>query len=197
MPTSVNASELCINGMSFSQRQSRWANSALVVNIEPADMRRDLEQLKTPPSNQDESDGSADAGYNREYGEGEWGGVLVGLHWQEEMERRAALLGGGNFTVPVQRVTDFLAASEALSAARAGVMGASPPGMVNSLRRTGKGKGKGDGGIESSYRLGVREAPLHLLYPRYVTEALCAALRDFERLMPGFISPGEFIHHTF
>lgn len=31
--TSTKPSELCINGMSFSRRASRWANSALVVTV--------------------------------------------------------------------------------------------------------------------------------------------------------------------
>ena len=29
--TSVTPNELCVNGMSFSRRDSKWANSALVV----------------------------------------------------------------------------------------------------------------------------------------------------------------------
>lgn len=31
-----------MNGMSFSQRQSQWANSALVVAVTPSDMLTDL-----------------------------------------------------------------------------------------------------------------------------------------------------------
>lgn len=31
VPSSTCAEELCVNGMSFSRRQSQWANSALVV----------------------------------------------------------------------------------------------------------------------------------------------------------------------
>ena len=37
MPTSTAEGELCINGMSFSRRDSRWANSALVVEARPED----------------------------------------------------------------------------------------------------------------------------------------------------------------
>lgn len=37
MPTSTDESELCINGMSFSKRSSKWANSALVVTVPSAD----------------------------------------------------------------------------------------------------------------------------------------------------------------
>lgn len=35
--TSTDPSELCINGMSFSRRSSRWANAALVVSVSSKD----------------------------------------------------------------------------------------------------------------------------------------------------------------
>lgn len=35
--TSTDPSELCINGMSFSRRSSKWANAALVVNVSSKD----------------------------------------------------------------------------------------------------------------------------------------------------------------
>ena len=37
VPTSTNVHELCINGMSFSRRQSLWANSGLVTNVKLED----------------------------------------------------------------------------------------------------------------------------------------------------------------
>lgn len=37
VPTSTTPGELCINGMSFSRRNSLWANSALVVTVAPTD----------------------------------------------------------------------------------------------------------------------------------------------------------------
>ena len=48
-----------------------------------------------------------------------------------------------------------------------------------------------DNPISSSYRMGVKEAPLHDLYPAYVTSTLREAIQAFERRMPGFISPGK------
>ena len=64
---------------SIFRRQSKWANSALVVNISPEEMI--------------------------ELG-GE--GPLRGVEWQQVMERRAAELTDSTLTVPVQRVTDFI-----------------------------------------------------------------------------------------
>ena len=81
VPTSVKLDELCLNGMSFSKRQSKWANSALVVSVTPED-------------------------YTRETGDT---GPLRGVTWQRQMEQKAALMGGGNLVAPVQRLTDFMA----------------------------------------------------------------------------------------
>lgn len=36
--TSTDPSEICINGMSFSRRSSRWANAALVVTVSSKDL---------------------------------------------------------------------------------------------------------------------------------------------------------------
>lgn len=66
--------------MSFSKRQSKWANSALVVNIHVADMIKEMDSSHP----------------------------LVGVDWQRKMEQRAAVFGGGKLVVPVQRATDFM-----------------------------------------------------------------------------------------
>jgi uncharacterized FAD-dependent dehydrogenase len=79
VPTAVDEEHLCVNGMSFSQRQSQWANAALVVNVEPEDM----------------VDLAGDS-------------ILRGMLWQEIHEKKASILGGGKLVVPVQRATDFM-----------------------------------------------------------------------------------------
>lgn len=80
VPTSCVEDELCINGMSFSRRNSKWANSALVVGIVPRDW----------------------AAYEAEHG------VLAGVALQEAIERKAAAMGGMGLRAPVQRASDFL-----------------------------------------------------------------------------------------
>ena len=37
VPSSTEEGELCINGMSFSKRDSLWANAAMVVTVAPDD----------------------------------------------------------------------------------------------------------------------------------------------------------------
>lgn len=139
VPASTDPNEVCVNGMSFSRRDSVFANSALVVTVSPDDVIL--------------------SEYREKYG------VLAGLEFQRAMERKAAELGGGNLTVPVQRLPDFL---EGKSSSLA------PP---------------------SSYRLGVKPAACHEIYP----EALVNAMRDavtnhFEKQMPGFIHEDALLH---
>lgn len=141
VPTSTRPDELCINGMSFSKRQSQWANSALVVSVTP----EDLESM-----------------YPRQ-------GPLRGVIFQEAMERKAAIAGGGNLVAPVQRLTDFMA------------------GIPTTLQ-------PGDPPLSSSYRLGVKPARCDEIYPPFVTETLRKAVTRFEKDMPGFICPEALIH---
>lgn len=134
--TSTNPSELCINGMSFSRRSSRWANAGLVVTVSTKDF--DALNLHGP---------------------------LAGVEFQREFEQRAAIMGGGNFVVPAQRVTDFL--ENKLSASPL------PP---------------------SSYRLGVKAANLHELFPTHLTNALKHSISMFDKELPGFISDTGLLH---
>ena len=46
VPSSTEPEEVCVNGMSFSRRDSQWANSALVVTVAPDD--KILESYKIP-----------------------------------------------------------------------------------------------------------------------------------------------------
>ncbi|GKV42100.1 hypothetical protein SLEP1_g49542 [Rubroshorea leprosula] len=134
--TSTNPSELCINGMSFSRRSSRWANAALVVTVST----KDFDALN-------------------------FHGPLAGVEFQREFEQRAAMMGGGNFVVPVQTVSDFMESKLSVTSL--------PP---------------------SSYRLGVKAASLHQLFPSYMTDALRHSISMFDRELPGFISKEALLH---
>ena len=77
--SATEAGRLCTNGMSLSRRDSPWANSALVVTVEPRDY--------------------LDASSH----------VLSGIAFQRAIEARAYELGGGNFVAAAQRLPDYLA----------------------------------------------------------------------------------------
>ena len=52
-----------------------------------------------------------------------------------------------------------------------------------------------DTGIfSSSYRMGVKSAPLHELYPPFITEALRKSLLKFDKKMPGFLCHEAILH---
>jgi uncharacterized FAD-dependent dehydrogenase len=140
--SSTNISEICINGMSFSQRDSVWANSALVVSVSVNDT------ILQP--------------YIEQYGY-----TMAGLEFQRDIERQAAIYGGGNFTVPVQRVTDFL--QNQLS--------------IEPLP-------------SSSYRLGIKSAPLHAIYPKLLTNSIKYALTEIfnKTYMPGYVCDDALLH---
>jgi len=80
VPASTVPEGLVVNGMSLSRRSSHYANSGLVVGIEPEDVSR--------------------AGFS---------GVLGGIAFQRAIESAALTAGGGMLRAPATRVTDFLA----------------------------------------------------------------------------------------
>jgi uncharacterized FAD-dependent dehydrogenase len=90
--------------------------------------------------------------------------ALAGIDFQAAMERAAAIAGGGALVAPVQRVPDFL------------------DGTISKTVQ------------QSSYRLGVRSAPLHELYPAPVTDALRAALGRFDARLAGYASAAGLMH---
>ncbi len=77
------AGGVCTNGMSYSGRGGKNANSALLVGLDTADFP--------------------------------YPGVLGGMEWQRELERRAFEAAGSDYTAPAQTVGDFLGAASAPS----------------------------------------------------------------------------------
>ena len=117
-----------VNGMSHYNRGSGAANSALAVNVNPAD-----------------------------YG----GGVLDGIKFQREYERKAFELAGSSWYAPVQSVGGFL---------------------------TGKSGGR-DFLVRPSYAPGTKSVNLDDCLPEFVTGTLRRALPDFGRKIKGFDNP--------
>lgn len=88
VPAASGPEQVVVNGMSPSNRGSRWSNSGMVVEIQPEDIMND-ERLTM----NDEAEGS--------YPE------LAVLRFQEELERQCWLQGGRRQTAPAQRMADF------------------------------------------------------------------------------------------
>jgi len=79
-PCATSPGEVVTNGWSPSKRNNPFANSGIVVSVEPEDYR-DLAQF----------------------------GPLAGMRYQEHLERLCCTLGGGSQTAPAQRLTDLVA----------------------------------------------------------------------------------------
>ncbi|MCQ2336829.1 MAG: FAD-binding protein [Paludibacteraceae bacterium] len=80
VPAASGAEQVVVNGMSPSNRGSRWANSGMVVEIRPEDIT---------------TDATADP-------------LFAVMHYQEGMERMAYINGGRTQVAPAQRMTDFV-----------------------------------------------------------------------------------------
>ncbi len=89
-PASTNAEELVVNGWSPSKRNNPYANSGMVVSTEDKDLLdlKDFrEYLKTKNINKSSP--------------------LSTMYFQEMVERKAYIAGGGKFVAPAQRMADF------------------------------------------------------------------------------------------
>lgn len=81
---------------------------------------------------------------------------LAGMRYQDTIEARAFSLAGQDYSAPAQRVADLLARRESVE-----------------LPRT-------------SYTLGVRPVDLREVLPAPIVEGMVAAIRHFDRQIPGF-----------
>ena len=79
MPAATAPGEVVVNGMSPSRRDSRFANSGIVVAVELDDLKK----------------------YDAH-------GALAAMHFQSDIERKACEVAGGRQMAPAQRLMDFV-----------------------------------------------------------------------------------------
>jgi uncharacterized FAD-dependent dehydrogenase len=131
VPCADAAGAIFTNGMSYSNRGTVFANSAVVAAVNP-------ERLT--------------------------GGILAGVDYQRDLERRAYELGGGDGAFPVQTIAAFVE------------------------------NRKDEGPLwKTSFQKPMRWANFHDLFDAEVASALRDSFRDFERKIPGFIAKGLMI----
>lgn len=80
VPAATVGDEVVVNGMSLARRDSPFANSGIVVGVEPADLSAYAAQA-----------------------------ALAGIAFQRDLERAASVAGGGRQRAPGQRLLDFIA----------------------------------------------------------------------------------------
>ncbi len=86
---------------------------------------------------------------------------LAGIELQRKIEKAAFSAGGGDYRAPVWRICDFM--------------------EKNSTSKIGE--------VTPTYPRGVELSPPEEYLPRYITESLRAAMRDFDEWMSGFYYP--------
>ena len=108
-------------------------------------------------SNSKHSSPFANSGLVVTLGPKEFGdGVFDGVAFQERIEALFFEAGGGDYSLPAQRVPDFLAGRDSVSLGR------------------------------SSYKLGARSARIDEMLPGSMTDALRSAIHRFDRQIPGY-----------
>ncbi|MBI4947086.1 MAG: FAD-binding protein [Bacteroidetes bacterium] len=109
-PAMTNPGEIVVNGWSPSRRNNPYANSGMVVSVEAHPLPLPLGGEKSPTPTLPIREGDSNTSPPQ------WGGFKRGLdealsllHFQQAVEQRAFVVGGGNLQAPAQRVTDFIA----------------------------------------------------------------------------------------
>ena len=144
------------NGMSQYSRAERNANAGMVCAIDPSDFPRDAKSF-------------AWAFDGKTYGvenlaEGQFH-PLAGIVFQRQLESKAYLLGGRNYSAPGQLVGDFVAGTES----------------------------KDFGSVEPSYKPGIHLTNLHHALPGYAIEAMREALPAFGKKIRGYDMPDAIL----
>ena len=108
VPAASGPEQVVVNGMSPSNRGSRWSNSGMVVEIQPEDfineeLRMESGELAAQQNEQllalnPSLSSSQLSMFNTQ---------LLPLHFQEELERQCWLQGSRRQTAPAQRMLDF------------------------------------------------------------------------------------------
>lgn len=159
VPAASGPEQVVVNGMSPSNRGSRWSNSGMVVEIQPEDilgMQQSIaEEIKAKQNEQllqlNPSLCTAKlTTINQE--------LLSVLHFQEELERQCWLQGGRQQIAPAQRMLDFTRKKLSYDLP------------------------------ESSYAPGLISSPLHFLMPDFISRRLSLGFQQFGKSSRGFLT---------
>ncbi|WP_289771802.1 NAD(P)/FAD-dependent oxidoreductase [Bacteroides acidifaciens] len=160
VPAASGPEQVVVNGMSPSNRGSRWSNSGMVVEIQPEDLtsaerKAENGELTTQQTEQllalnPSLSNSQLSILNTQ--------LLPVLHFQEELERQCWLQGGRRQTAPAQRMLDFTHKKLSYDLP------------------------------ESSYAPGLIASPLHFWMPEFISRRLSHGFQQFGRSSQDFLT---------
>lgn len=160
VPAASGPEQVVVNGMSPSNRGSKWSNSGMVVEIQPEDLmneelRMDNDEMAARKKEELVAINPSISLSRLSELSSE---VLPMLHFQEELERQSWLQGGRRQTAPAQRMLDFTRKKLSYDLP------------------------------ESSYSPGLISSPLHFWMPGFITKRLSLGFQQFGRMSHGFLT---------
>ena len=159
VPAASGPEQVVVNGMSPSNRGSRWSNSGMVVEIQPEDFISG--ELKMESGELAAQQNAQLLAINPLLSNSQLLTLnthLTPLHFQEELERQCWLQGGRRQTAPAQRMLDFTRKKLSFDLP------------------------------ESSYSPGLISSPLHFWMPDFISKRLSLGFQQFGRSSHGFLT---------
>ena len=132
-PAATNPGELVVNGWSPSKRNNPYANSGIVVQVSQEDAFKAMKHKKIAANH-----------------------PLLFMQFQQMIEQKAYLTGGGNQVAPAQRMVDFCTHKNSASVPT------------------------------NSYLPGLNSADLRTVLPDFVSETLSNGFKLFGKKMKGY-----------
>lgn len=160
VPAASGPEQVVVNGMSPSNRGSRWSNSGMVVEIQPEDLIKGKEKIggNELADRQTEQLLALNPLLSNEQLTELNDRILPVLHFQEELERQCWLQGGRRQTAPAQRMLDFTRKKLSYDLP------------------------------ESSYSPGLVSSPLHFWMPDFISKRLSLGFQQFGKSSHGFLT---------
>ena len=158
VPAASGPHQIVVNGMSPSNRGSKWSNSGMVVEIRPEDLSDNslfTEELKTKS---EEFNGFT---FHKVQNNGQWTTghcPLTMMYFQEALEATCWQQGNMRQTAPSQRMMDFTRKKLSYDLP------------------------------DSSYSPGLVSSPLHFWMPTFITSRLIKGFQQFGKSSHGFLT---------
>ncbi|MDB5231379.1 MAG: FAD-binding protein, partial [Chitinophagaceae bacterium] len=144
-PAATSPNELVVNGWSPSKRNNPFANSGIVVQVDERQAFHFLQKEKKNKTANDNFSPNEDD-------------PLLLMHFQQRVEQKAYIAGGGDFVAPAQRMYDFV--NKKISA--------SLP--------------------DCSYLPGINSADIGSILPLFIYETLQEGFKSFGKKMKGYLT---------
>ena len=159
VPAASGPEQVVVNGMSPSNRGSRWSNSGMVVEIQPEDLRSGELRIESGELAAQQNERLLAINPSLNHSQlSTLNSQLLPLHFQEELERQCWLQGGRRQTAPAQRMMDFTRKKLSYDLP------------------------------ESSYSPGIISSPLHFWLPPFISKRVSLGFQQFGRSSHGFLT---------